>query len=269
MSSIQRSEELGAGQCGKEQGPACELLGKENLSWVAIETFIKHVWNYSLYQLRIFFKEIRSQMAKCLQISFLLSLARSVKCLLLDDLHLLSSPFFCFQQATLGKGQACRWACPTLRFPQDPFQGPCHSLQPVSLLIFQFLIFLLRTTHIRTERLWQLALDSALNSSSLSSQQVFCQRQVGREPSPLVLEHCPAAKEPCSKPSPPAGSWPSPGMVYVPFMLLAVSSCHTSSHLHSDRYIILRKPWVEENRRPRKWVICSECLSQAHSCRAA
>lgn len=171
-------------------------------------------------------------MAKCLQIRFLLSLARFVKCLLFDDLHLLLSPFL-LSASHSGEGSCLRWACPTMRFLQAPFQGPCHSLQPVSLLILKFLIFLLRTSHILAERLWQLDLDSALNSSSLSSQQVFCQRHVGREPSPLVLEHCPAAKEPCSKPSPPAGSWPSPGMVYVPFMLLAVSSCHTSSHLHS------------------------------------
>lgn len=179
-------------------------------------------------------------MAKCLQISFLLSLAWFVKCLLFDDLHLFLSPFL-LSASHSGEGSCLQWACPTLRFLQAPFQRPCHSLQPVSLLILKSLVFLLRTSHILAERLWQLDLDSALNSSSLSSQQVFCQRHVGREPSPLVPEHCPAAKEACSKPSPPAGSWPSPGMVYVPFMLVAVSSCHTSSHLHSDRYIFLRK----------------------------
>lgn len=51
---------------------------------------------------------------------------------------------------------------------------------------------------------------------------------------------------------------------YVPFMLSALSSCHISSHFHSDRYIFLRKPRVEENRRPSKWVICSTCVSPRH-----
>lgn len=33
---------------------------------------------------------------------------------------------------------------------------------------------------------------------------------------------------------------------YAPFMKCALSSCHTTSHYHSGRYIFLRKLWMEE-----------------------
>lgn len=33
---------------------------------------------------------------------------------------------------------------------------------------------------------------------------------------------------------------------YAPFMQCALSSCHTTSHYHSGRYIFLRKLWMEK-----------------------
>lgn len=126
--------------------------------------------------------------------------------------YLLLSPFY-FWQATMEKGHPCQWVGPKLRFLQSYFQWLCHSLQPIFLFYFKVAGFLLRTSHILAEGLWQLDLDSALNSSPLFSQWVYCQRCAGSEPSPLGLEHCLAAKETCSKSSPPAGNWPSPGRV--------------------------------------------------------
>lgn len=75
----------------------------------------------------------------------------------------------CFRQASMGTGHPYQWVCPTLRFLQAHCQR--QSSPPAN---FSFALkvpgFLLRTSHILAERLWQLDLDSAWNSSSLLSE---------------------------------------------------------------------------------------------------
>lgn len=151
-------------------------------------------------------------MAKWLQISFYYLWPN------LLNVGFLMGPTFsclhlCFRQATAGRSLSCQWAGSKLRFFQAYFQW--LSFPPANFPFdLKVLGFLLGTSHILAEGLWQLNLDSALNSPPLFSQWVFCQRRAGSEPSPLGLEHCPAAKGPCSEPSPPAGNQPSPGRAF-------------------------------------------------------
>lgn len=81
----------------------------------------------------------------------------------------------CFRQATARRGLSCQWAGSKLRFLQAYF----HWLSfPPANFPFDLKVpgFLLGTSHILAEGLWQLNLDSALNSSPLFSQWVFCQK---------------------------------------------------------------------------------------------
>lgn len=114
-------------------------------------------------------------MAKWLQISCLLSLVQFVKYWLFDGPHLLSP--FSLSASHSGEGSSLLVGLPHSEIPLGSFPGTL-SFPPANFSFdLQVPGFLLRTSHILAERLWQLDLDSAVNSCSLSSQQ-FSARDV-------------------------------------------------------------------------------------------
>lgn len=133
-------------------------------------------------------------MAKWLQISCLLSPIQFVKYLAFWWSTPLVS-IFAFSKP-LGEGSPLLVGLPHSEIPLGSFPGTLSF--PPANFSFDLKVpgFLLRTSHILAERLWQLDLDSALNSCSLSSQQFSARDVLGVSQVLLCWSIAPLPKNP-------------------------------------------------------------------------